>query len=232
LQKWSTVNKFGAGKQIYLCERIIMKLISILLFPLLFIACQKYNPPRYSAQQIDSLKHTFQTYLISTEHDFKTADWSPLTAEDRKTFTHLHYYPYDITWRFEGPIHRYTRVDSIKIRGSKAGDVRPAVRYGYFEFEKDGQKFRLQIIKILPTEPGRKAHLFLGFWDETSDVETYGGGRYIDIEEHKQNRYIVDFNYAYNPYCAYSDRYSCAIPPFENRLKIAVRAGEKIYKEH
>ncbi|NIU01421.1 MAG: DUF1684 domain-containing protein, partial [Nitrosopumilaceae archaeon] len=72
----------------------------------------------------------------------------------------------------------------------------------------------------------------LGFTDKTSGDETYGGGRYIDLVEHDRNHYVIDFNKAYNPYCAYNPKYSCAIPPEENHLAIAVTAGEKIFKEH
>jgi len=203
-----------------------------LVFTALF-SCKKETPqPKYSALQIDSLTAVFEKHIQKVESDFKTADWSPLTPDDKTEFTHLNYYPYDVSWRFSGPLHINSDPDSFIIRGSREGDLRPALKYGYFEFEKDNQINRLQVIKILPTKPDRKPYLFLGFWDETSDQETYGGGRYIDIEEKEENFYTLDFNFAYNPYCAYSDRYSCAVPPFENRLKLAVTAGEKIFKEH
>jgi len=204
-----------------------------LLFFILFSACQiNQQKSTYSAKEIDSLKTVFAQYLQSTEKDFKTADWSPLTDSDKAEFEHLDYYTYDVSWRYEGPIHIYDTPDSLKILGSKEGDIRPAIKFGYFEFEREAATHQLQIIKIFPTRPGRQAHLFLGFWDETSSGETYGGGRYINIEENEQNFYIIDFNYAYNPYCAYSSRYSCAVPPLENSLNIAVTAGEKFFKDH
>lgn len=208
----------------------------LILVTLVFIAlfsCKKENPqPKYSALQIDSLRAVFEKHIQKVESDFKTADWSPLTPEDKIGFTHLNYYPYDISWRFSGPVHIYPTQDSLIIRGSREGDLRPALKFGYFEFMKNGQTHRLQVIKILPTKPDRNPYMFLGFWDETSDHETYGGGRYINIAENEENYYTFDFNFAYNPYCAYSDRYSCAVPPFENRLNLAVTAGEKIFKEH
>ena len=209
-----------------------MNKISFLLLSIavLIISCQNAAPERtYSQAQIDSLQKVFNQYKQEKDREFKEADWSPLTPEDKRTFRHLNYFPYDISWRFEGPIHLYRKMDSITVLGTRSGDVRPALRYGYFEFRKDGKTYRLEIIKILPQRPGRKAHLFLGFWDETSGKETYAGGRYIDLEENKENHYVVDFNFAYNPYCAYSHRYSCAIPPLENRLLVAVTAGEKNY---
>ena len=87
-------------------------------------------------------------------------------------------------------------------------------------------------MKFPPHKKGAKSHLFLGFWDNTSGNETYGGGRYLDINENPENYYVIDFNYAYNPYCAYNHRYTCAVPPLQNRLSVAIKAGEKKYKEH
>jgi len=208
------------------------KFLPLLFGFIILLSCQSETKKQsYSPEQIDSLKNNFSVHLSQIEQEFKTEDWSPLTAEDKASFTHLNYYFYDISWRYEGPLHLYKTPDSLAIQGSKEGDIRPAIKYGYFEFEKNEQKHQLQIIKIFPRRPGGKAHLFLGFWDETSDLETYGGGRYIDIKENEQNFYTVDFNYAYNPYCAYSARYSCAVPPFENRLSLAVEVGEKKFKE-
>ncbi len=207
------------------------KIFLLVLATLVSFSCQKSNNTKsYSQEEVDSLKKAFEQYKQEKDNAFKTEDWSPLTQQDREKFGHLNYFPYDISWRFEGPIHRYERMESITILGTRSGDVRPALRYGYFEFIKNGKPYRLEIIKILPGRPGESAHLFLGFWDETSGSETYAGGRYIDLIESGENQYVVDFNYAYNPYCAYSHRYSCAIPPLENRLPIAVTAGEKNYK--
>ncbi len=174
-----------------------------------------------------------QWLKFRTEKDslFKYADWSPLTLQDRQTFDSLEYFPYDPSWRMILTLHRYPVPQSVTIQGTKEGDLRPAEKIGYFEFQKDGKKCRLEVIKILPSAPQEQAHLFLGFWDQTSGKETYPGGRYVDLEALDGNRFVVDFNYAYNPYCAYSHRYSCAIPPLENQLPVAVKAGEKAFKK-
>lgn len=203
----------------------------VLLF--LILSCKEDKTRTgFTSGQIDSLQNEFRTFIKEKDHDFLTREWSPLTPVDKAIFDGLHYYPYDHNFRFEGPVHLYSDPDSTQIMGTREGDVRKALKYGYFEFEKDGIKNRLEIYKIFASRPGQSDHLFLGFWDETSDEETYGGGRYVDMKETGENLYLVDFNYAYSPYCAYSDRYSCAIPPLENRLSIPVRAGEKIFKEH
>ena len=72
---------------------------------------------------------------------------------------------------------------------------------------------------------------FLPFVDATAPDETYGAGRYLDIEPIGDGKFLIDFNYAYNPYCAYNDKWSCPIPPKENRLKVRIEAGEKKYYE-
>jgi len=80
---------------------------------------------------------------------------------------------------------------------------------------------------MIREKPDTNKYIFLGFTDETTNKETYGAGRYINLELNNKNHYVVDFNYAYNPYCAYNPKYSCAIPSRENHLKIAIEAGEK-----
>ena len=211
-------------------------MVFIFIIGILFSCQTKQQKPTYSQQQIDSLQTEFAKYKAEKDSSFLNASWSPLLDSDKVDFKGLHYFPYDPTWRFVGPIHTYDNPDSILIVGTKHGkgrnDLRPALKFGYFAFEREGKQYRLEIIKILPRKPGGEAYLFLGFWDETSGKQTYPGGRYIEMEKTAKNNYVVDFNYAYNPYCAYNPRYSCAIPPLENRLAVAVRAGEKIYKEH
>ena len=144
----------------------------------------------------------------------------------------LNYFDYDISFRYQLKINTYDNQDTIEGPGSKSGDLRKAVRYGYFEFKRDAQEHRLEVWKMMPRKEGDEAHLFVGFWDATSGETTYPGGRYLDINEIDPDTYLLDCNYAYNPYCAYSNRYSCLIPPLENRLTIALTCGEKIYKEH
>lgn len=204
----------------------------IILFFILLSCSGKPEAKFYSQAQIDSATSACANHRLQKDDDFKQTQGSPLTEDDRKTFERLSYFPYDIHWRFEGTIHHYEKIDSMKIMGSKEGDVRPGVRYAYFEFEKDGLTHCLEIIKLLPRKAGQQEYLFLGFWDKTNGETTYGGGRYIDLEETAPDHYVVDFNYAYNPYCAYNHKYSCAIPPPENRLELAVNAGEQKYKEH
>jgi len=168
-----------------------------------------------------------------TEKDslFGKADLSPIPEIELKDFTGLNYYPIDLKWRFQGPIMQYDTILPDTIVGTK-GDLRPAQKYGYFEFEVDNKKHRLEIYTINRADTAYQNYLFLGFTDKTTGKSTYGAGRYIDLTIRSDNNYVVDFNKAYNPYCAYNPKYTCAIPPDENTLPLAVMAGEKIFKKH
>jgi hypothetical protein len=100
--------------------------------------------------------------------------------------------------------------------------------YAYAAFEISDQPCRLLILEII--DPAYKGKLFLAFADATSAVETYGAGRYLDVEAVRgANSILLDFNKAYNPYCAYNDSYSCPFPPRENLLEVAIKSGEKNY---
>ncbi|HCM77932.1 MAG TPA: DUF1684 domain-containing protein [Cytophagales bacterium] len=105
------------------------------------------------------------------------------------------------------------------------------LEYAYADFAINNVKCRLLILEVMENGPNRGA-LFLAFADETSTKETYGAGRYLDIKKVPGSTSILlDFNKAYNPYCAYSDKFSCPFPPRENVLNVAIRAGEKNYQK-
>ncbi|MEJ2542648.1 MAG: DUF1684 domain-containing protein [Calditrichaceae bacterium] len=210
--------------------RSFLGFLPIIIF--LYACSNQSSNSNYSQAEIDSLKNEFVRYCQNKDKDFKNTDWSPLTKEDKSTFSGLHYYSYDISFRYQLKIHTYSTKDTIKVPGSKAGDLRKAVLYGYFEFERDGKSQRLEVWQMMPRKAGGESHLFVGFWDATSGETTYPGGRYLDMKKIDDKTYLLDFNYAYNPYCAYSNRYSCLIPSLENRLDIALTCGEKIFKEH
>lgn len=162
--------------------------------------------------------------------DFRTAEHSPIKPDMKSEFAGLKYFAPDPSWRFSGPITRPDSAIVDTILGTKAKDKRPAERYGTFKFSKDGQEMSLLVYKMLRSKSGYEDYLFLGFTDKTSGKESYIAGRYIDLVENSDNHYVVDFNKAYNPYCAYNDKFSCAIPPLQNNLPVAVTAGEKSFK--
>ena len=107
---------------------------------------------------------------------------------------------------------------------TSTGDFRPSLRWGKLDFSVGSEAATLTVYKSEGEE-----EFFLPFGDATNNAESYGAGRYLDLVALEDGRFLLDFNYAYNPYCAYNPRWSCPIPPAENRLKIPILAGEKKY---
>jgi uncharacterized protein (DUF1684 family) len=170
---------------------------------------------------------TIEQQRREKDQAFLSGKDSPLPDKAKKNFKGLPYFPVNANFRFEGAIKRHDKRETFDLIASD-GRERKTLRYGYFEFNLDGKTHRLQVYKLLDLAPKYRHLLFIPFMDATSGRESYGGGRYIDLEERKGNRYVVDFNLAYNPSCAYGKKgYSCPIPPAENRLSVRIEAGEK-----
>ncbi|HYM80829.1 MAG TPA: DUF1684 domain-containing protein [Candidatus Limnocylindria bacterium] len=137
----------------------------------------------------------------------------------------LEYFPVDFSYRYELPLTPNPAPDTIVILSTR-GNTRRAVRVGWFDFAVGKTACRLEATRLL--EPGVGERDFgLFFRDRTSSKETYGLGRYVEAEPLAEGRYVLDFNRAYNPACAFSEHYNCPIPPKANELKVAIRAGEK-----
>ncbi|WP_137286153.1 DUF1684 domain-containing protein [Halorussus salinisoli] len=153
---------------------------------------------------------------------------SPVPDDEREEFEGLNYYPIDEDYRFTLPLHEHDEKERVTVSTSTEGE-QEYVRWGEFEFEVDGEEIALQAYKSDPDEK----RLWVPFRDETSGEETYGAGRYLDLEpaDHRTDdgEWVLDFNEAYNPTCAYSDRYECPLPPMENWLDVPIEAGEKSY---
>ncbi len=147
---------------------------------------------------------------------------SPLLPEQRSTFTGLKYFPENPKLRLKVEVDRFPEQELIQIQ-TNTGEVQTYTRYGIFKFAVDGDQAELT---ILENENG----YFLPFADSLAGAETYGAGRYIEPSRLADGRFQVDFNEAYNPYCAYNEMWSCPITPPENRIKVPVRAGEKVFE--
>jgi len=166
---------------------------------------------------------------------FKYDPQSPLTPEQRKTFDGLKYYPENPALRIITPIEEYEDKQPVTLITS-TGSAREYLKFGRFSFVVDGQSATLQVYQ--DPEDG---YFFLPFVDSTAPEETYGAGRYLEIEPAAGGQFLIDFNNAYNPYCAYNEpyevnpyavqRWSCPLPPRENYLKVRIEAGEKKYYE-
>jgi uncharacterized protein (DUF1684 family) len=161
------------------------------------------------------------------DHFMRTSKESPF-AEAPGTYEGLNYFPPDPKYRIIADLHPITEKKIVTL-GTNNGKEERLAEYAYAAFDLDGVHNKLLILEVIEMGPAR-GKLFLAFGDETSAVETYGAGRYLDVAKAPGSSTItLDFNKAYNPYCAYSDRYTCPLPPPENLLKIPIRAGEKAY---
>lgn len=156
--------------------------------------------------------------LFRTDHD------SPV---GHGVFNGLKYFEPDAEFRFETVLQRNNAGESVMMTTSK-GSRQLFNSIGYFELQIEGKTVRLNGYQSAERED---PSIFVPFRDATSGVESYGAARYLDLEVEHDGEYAVDFNYAYNPYCAYSDAYVCPLPPRENWLTIAIRAGEKKYHD-
>jgi hypothetical protein len=186
-----------------------------------------------SQTQEDYLKE-LKEYREKKDKMFKTSIESPLDKKEKKEFKELFYYEPNLTFKVEAQIERFLLKEMIKINTS-TNVPRTYLKYAKVKFNIREQSYEMVLLKPvkgLDAMVSGSQLLFLPFTDETSGRETYGAGRYLDFEEPKGDKIILDFNYAYNPYCAYNSVYDCPIPPAENNLPIAVLAGEKNYKNH
>ena len=166
---------------------------------------------------------------LEREEAFRTNPDSPIPADKRGSFQGLQYYPVDESLKFTVELKRHLHPRQLRL-STNTGEIRSGLRYGYFDFTVEGQACQLQVYRLDAVEGNGGPNLFIPFRDATSGNETYGSGRYIDLTENTTGIYELDFNRAYNPYCAFNSRYSCPLPPAENVLQVPIQAGEKLPK--
>lgn len=157
----------------------------------------------------------------------KENDESPF-KDSLARFDSLNYFPPDVKYHITADIEPIKNKKRVVLPTSD-GKEKKYMEYAYASFKLDGVENKLMILEIIDSGP-YKGTLFLAFADETSAKETYGAGRYLDLKKVPGAATLtLDFNKAYNPYCAYSGNFSCPFPPKENVLKVAIKAGEKNY---
>ncbi|RZK17069.1 MAG: DUF1684 domain-containing protein [Pedobacter sp.] len=192
--------------------------ISTILFLLLSLNTYAQT---YSAQ--------ISKHRDSYKQDFIKESNSPLTEADLQD---LHFYDADSTYKVLAEVEILKNEKVFKMP-TYDGTSKEFYRYAKINFSFNGKATNMTLYKsiALASNPAYKDLLFLPFTDETNNKETYGGGRYIDLSSKEiiDGKIEVDFNKAYNPYCAYSDGYRCPVPPEENDLSLEVKAGEKLY---
>lgn len=166
---------------------------------------------------------------VQKDRDFKENERiSPFKSEKRSAFVKLNYFEPSIAYKVEADLEVLNE-DSLINMTTTTGEKQKYVRYAFANFILQSQKLRLTIYKSM--DRLSKGMLFLPFTDLTNGKETYGAGRYVEIKNTNGVSMTIDFNKAYNPYCAYDETYSCPIPPKENQLGISILAGEKKYKD-
>ena len=190
-------------------------LTAFILFPVCLHA-QSYS---------DSIAKHRQQY----KHEFITEERSPLKGNDTAW---LRFFAPDKNFRVVAAVTLTPESKAFEMP-THSGKTKTFKQYGLLTFKLHDTTLTLQVFQNLKLlqDPKYKDDLFIPFTDLTTYNETYGGGRYIDVtlQDIKDGRLVIDFNKCYNPYCAYAGGYNCPIPPVENRLPVAIKAGEKNY---
>jgi len=183
---------------------------------------------KMTEQEIEMLLQTRKEKDLFLKHHPQ----SPIPQDVRGQFKGLNYFPVNPSYRFLCRLNRYRKPAFVRMMTS-TGEERNYLKVGYVRFTIEGEAQTLQAYKATHehNHKGERENLFIPFKDATSGKETYGTARYLEIEEAEDCVFLVDFNKAYNPYCAYSEAYSCPFPPVENWLEVAVKAGEKKFKD-
>ena len=196
-----------------------MKKILVLLFCSAMVFAQK--------DVSDAVK--FQTDL---NESFADSLKSPLMKEDLSQFEGLDFYPISEKFIVEA---KFIRTKNEKAFQMKTTTARTPIykKYGELHFKIDGKELKLNVYQNieLNKKPGFDDYLFLPFSDTTCGKESYIGGRYVDTKIQKGKKWTIDFNKAYNPYCAYNYKYSCPIVPLENDLAVEINAGVKKFHD-
>ncbi|MDF1611879.1 DUF1684 domain-containing protein [Stygiobacter electus] len=202
-----------------------INLIAYLLITVFLISCEKNYTPEE------------KFYISSIEQERKEKnEWmkndpdSPFNLKSKVEFHDLNYFDVDPKFVFSSKLYFYDKKDTITIFGTK-GEPRNVLRIGYLKINYEGKDYKVNVYES-QTINGNIYHS-IWFTDLTTNNETYGVGRYLDFELNEDPNYIykVDFNLAYNPYCAYSAEYSCAIPTKEDYIPIKILAGEKKFHD-
>jgi hypothetical protein len=200
----------------------------IIFLSCLFLGMVSCN--KKTTNYLDEVKQ-FQYEMNIEYNNPKT---SPLTKEDLKTFKSLDFFPVDKKYQVVATLKLMPDSPIMEMQTTTT-ELQLYKIFGVATFQLDGKKFNLNLYQSqdLMNNPEYADYLFLPFNDLSNGKTTYGGGRFLDLKLPPKNAktIIIDFNKAYNPYCAYSHRFSCPIPPKENNLKIKILSGVKAYKK-
>lgn len=154
---------------------------------------------------------------------FRTSEASPFVQKN-EAYKEVSYFEPSSSYKVNGKLRRFTKRETLTL-GNSDGTTTTYLKFATVDFKIGGEPCSLLVLKAL----GFGSQYLLAFGDDTSGNTTYGGGRYLDVSIGKSDQLILDFNKAYNPYCAYFDDFTCPLPPVENLLSVPIEAGEKNY---
>lgn len=199
---------------------------NLLIFYVLFIYIGAFAQEKAIIEELVA-------YQASENEEFRNIETTILTAEDFQHFSDLKFYPIDLKYRVNATLVR-TPNEVPFLMPTTTDRLPEYVKFGDVFFTIDNEKLTLELYQSTnhEEEEGYEDYLFLPFTDLTSGDGSYGGGRFLDVRIPAGNELILDFNKAYNPYCAYNSKYSCPIPPKENDILVRIEAGVKAFQEH
>ena len=204
---------------------MVTRLTIMLVVALLLVSCSNNEE---AAPSDLPMTETEQLRLEKDEY-FRDGEHSPIPEDQRDGFVGLNYFPIDSAFVVAATFVPNDDPQTFKMATTQ-NDLRDAFRAGTLTFTIDGTPCTLTAYQFVGQND---QSLFVPFKDATSGAETYGTGRYIDLEYVRGSlKYEIDFNVAYNPYCAYNENYSCPLTPAENTLPVAIKAGEKAWEAH
>ena len=202
----------------------------LILIPIFFIVFWIIRGGNYTEEQKEYISQ-LENFRANNDIEFRDSTYSPFNRKSKVEFHSLKYFDANFDFIFTGKLIENKIKDTVKVYGTK-GEERKSVRYGLLKLHNEKSKLDVKVYETLAHD-GITKYYSIWFTDKTTNKESYGVGRYVDFELNESSEYIytLDFNYAYNPYCAYSSDFSCAIPTKEDYLDIAIEAGEKKFHE-
>jgi uncharacterized protein len=199
--------------------RLILPAVLVALTAAAVTACRPQPPDEGDyASRVAAMR-------AAKDADFLAASDSPVPENRKRELLPLPYYPIDTAFNVPAALKPFEEVTIVDMMTS-TGSVEKFRRVGTLEFTLKGQP--LSLTAFVAAGSPTMDRLFVPFNDLTSGTETYGAGRYLDLDRTASGMYAVDFNVAYNPYCYYNPTWVCPLPPPENRLKVRIEAGEQI----
>jgi uncharacterized protein len=177
-----------------------------------------------------SYEDAIEQFRADKDAYFQSGAGSPVPAAERAAFGGIPYYPVHTDWVIDDlALEPYQGDEPVRFEiPTTDGRLRPAERAGVFRFSLGGAERTLTAYRLAASTGEVGDSLFVPFLDATSGSETYGAGRYLDLEPEEDGTWTLDFNVAYHPSCVYDPKFSCPLTPAENRLPIRVEAGEKL----